>query len=189
VQEALLSSLSVSVNKLDKVIRDLNDLLQLKDQVNQQKEMITFSSVINDIKISIQNLIKESNVAIETDFSQAESFLTVKSYLYSMFYNFISNSIKFRRSDTTPAITIKSAKTAEGINLEISDNGLGIDMKKNGEKIFGLYNRLNTAIEGKGMGLFMTKTQIESLGGSIKINSEVNKGTTFNIFLPGKTTI
>jgi PAS domain S-box-containing protein len=187
VRAELLSSLSASASKLDKVIRDLNDILQTKDEGNQQKESVTFSSVISDIKICIQNSIKELNVSIETDFSEAEGLFTVKSYLYSMFYNFISNSIKFRMHNRQPVINIRSLKAAGGVQLVISDNGTGIDLANNEEKIFDLNSRLNTTAEGKGMGLFMTKTQIESLGGQIKMSSEVNKGTTFHVFLPQKS--
>ena len=65
-----------------------------------------------------------------------------------------------------------------------TDNGMGIDLKKNKENLFGLYKRFHLHVEGKGLGLFMTKSQIETLGGTIEVSSEINRGTTFKIYLP-----
>jgi signal transduction histidine kinase len=81
-------------------------------------------------------------------------------------------------------IAIKSKVIANKVELEITDNGLGIDLKRKGKEVFGLYKRFHYHVEGKGMGLFMVKTQVEALGGTIKIESEVNKGTTFTISFP-----
>ena len=69
------------------------------------------------------------------------------------------------------------------VELTFTDNGMGINLKKNGDQVFGLYKRFHDNIEGKGMGLFMVKTQVETLGGKISIRSEVNKGTEFLIEL------
>ncbi|MNV91123.1 Sensor protein ZraS [compost metagenome] len=60
-------------------------------------------------------------------------------------------------------------------------------MDKYGNQLFGLYKRFDTDVEGKGMGLFMVKTQIEDLGGSVQVQSEPEKGTTFHIVLPINT--
>ncbi len=68
--------------------------------------------------------------------------------------------------------------------ISVSDNGIGIDMEVNSDKIFGLYSRINMDYEGKGLGLYMTKTQIEALGGSITVESKLGTGTTFTIMLP-----
>ena len=78
-------------------------------------------------------------------------------------------------------IEIKSHLAKDKLVLIFTDNGMGIDLKKRGEQVFGLYKRFHTNIEGKGMGLFMVKTLVETLGGKISIKSEVNKGTEFKI--------
>jgi signal transduction histidine kinase len=101
--------------------------------------------------------------------------------LYSIFYNLIHNSIKYRQPGLPCVIQIRSRLLKEGVQLVFKDNGIGIDLKKRGEQVFGLYKRFHPAIEGKGMGLFMVKTQVEALGGKISISSEPNKGTEFTI--------
>jgi signal transduction histidine kinase len=80
-----------------------------------------------------------------------------------------------------PCIEIKSKKQNQTLTITFKDNGSGIDLTKKGDQVFGLYKRFHKNIEGKGMGLFMVKTQVETLGGKISITSEVNKGTEFRI--------
>ncbi|MEO7768392.1 MAG: PAS domain-containing sensor histidine kinase, partial [Ferruginibacter sp.] len=180
-KRALNQGLSDSVTKLDEVIKDLNHILQVKGGINEIKEMVLFSKLVEDIKISIKNLIDKNDVEIEYDFSQMDELLTLKSYLYSIFYNLISNSIKYRRQNVPCKIEIKSHYSKNTVALVFADNGMGIDLQKKGDQVFGLYKRFHTNVEGKGMGLFMVKTQVETLGGKISIESEVNKGTTFTI--------
>jgi signal transduction histidine kinase len=109
---------------------------------------------------------------------------TLKSYLYSIFYNLISNSIKYRQADQLPVITIISYLKEDKIEIHYADNGLGIDLKNRAEQVFGLYKRFHSHTEGKGMGLFMVKTQVEALGGKINIESEVNVGTNYVLEFP-----
>jgi signal transduction histidine kinase len=120
-------------------------------------------------------------VEIQTDFSAVTELFTLRSYLHSIFYNLILNSIKYRQTDIPPAIMIKSDITQGGVTISVKDNGLGIDLGKKGKQLFGLYKRFHQHVEGKGMGLFMVKTQVEMLGGKITATSAVNKGTEFRI--------
>jgi PAS domain S-box-containing protein len=174
--------ISSSAQKLDDVIIDLNHILQTKREINERKEQVRFSALVSDIKISIADLIEKSNVVITTCFENIDEIFTLKSYLYSVFYNLISNSIKYRQADVAPIITIKSSQFKNKITLVFADNGRGIDLQRHGEKIFGLYKRFHSLdTEGKGMGLYMVKTQVETLGGTIAVTSEVNKGTEFKI--------
>ncbi len=180
----LLKGLSVSVNKLDGIILDLNDILNIRNPGFEKKEKILFSSLVGDITSSISHIIQKEKVVINCDFSAVEYIFTLKSYIYSIFYNLILNSIKYRRPNLSPSIEIKSYKCNKNIQLKFSDNGKGFDLKKNRQDIFGLYKRFDTTVEGKGIGLFMVKTQIETLGGSITLESGVNAGTEFIIQFP-----
>lgn len=185
-QASMVSSLNQSVSALDDVIKDLSLILQIRREVNEQKTTIHFSSIMNEIQLAIDNLIKLEKVTFEIDFSAIDQINSIKSYIYSIFYNLISNSIKYRRPDVQPVIKIKSSIIDNQIQLVFTDNGLGIDLKKNKDTVFGLYKRFHSHTEGKGMGLFMVKTQIETLGGKIHIASEPNKGTQFKIELPAE---
>jgi signal transduction histidine kinase len=143
--------------------------------------LVKFSELLADINVSIEHLLRNEDVKIICDFAEADEMFAIKSYLYSIFFNLISNSIKYRHSDRLPIIEITSFKNNTGIQLVYKDNGLGIDLNNKGDQVFGLYKRFHNHTEGKGMGLFMVKAQVETLGGQIRIESEVNKGTTFKI--------
>jgi signal transduction histidine kinase len=187
--EEFLQLLSESANKLDETIRDLSRLLQLKKDINEVKEYVRFSNITNDVRIGIRNLIDDNTVVFDTDFSEVDEIFTFKIYIYSIFYNLITNSIKYKNHNRKKTvIKIKSYKTGDKIKLTFRDNGIGIDMEKNKDFVFGLYKRFHPQVSaGKGVGLCMTKTQVEALGGKIGIKSKVNKGTKFIIHLPNET--
>jgi PAS domain S-box-containing protein len=177
-----MDGLRTSAKKLDNIITDLNRILQMKHEVAENKEMVYFSQLVKDIKFTISGLAETELFQIKCDFEEVDEMLTLKSYMHSIFYNLISNSLKYKQPDLIPVIEIKSRKTDNKIELTFRDNGLGIDLKRNGEQLFGLYKRFHQqAAEGKGMGLFMVKTQVETLGGKINVASEVGKGTEFKL--------
>jgi len=176
-----MDGLNLSVTKLDNVILDLNYILQIRREINEKKEVTIFSDLVNDVKTSIDNLIKKENAIIKTDFTDIEGMFTLKSYLNSIFYNLILNSIKYRSPEKFPVIEISSHKVNNKVQLRFKDNGLGIDTSLHQNKLFGLYKKFHFHKEGKGMGLYIVKTQVEMLGGKITLKSEVNEGAEFLI--------
>jgi len=178
------SILTISVEQLDSVIKDLNQILQARREVTERKSFVDFTELVKNIKASIQTLIDEENVQILTNFTEVPGMLTLRTYLYSILYNLINNSLKFRRPDQEPAIQISSHLKGKDISLRFKDNGIGIDLSKHGNDIFGLYSRFHPGIPGKGMGLYMVKTQVQLLGGDIRINSAPGEGVEFIIELP-----
>ena len=186
VKENFMQELLNNVKRLDDVVTDLNDILQVKVDLDAKRETIILEDLVHSIKSSIGNLVEKSRAEIVTDFEISELH-TVQSYLYSIFYNLIANSIKYRQPAVTPVITIKSELKDGNIYLTFEDNGLGFDMPKKSQQVFGLYKRFHDHVEGKGMGLFLVKTQVELLGGKISVESEVNGGTRFTIVLKEET--
>jgi PAS domain S-box-containing protein len=176
-----MKGMSVAAKNMDLVIRDLNEILNVSSAVSENKAVVHFQDLVEDISLSIDNLIKKENVIIRSDFKSVDNMLSIKTYLYSIFYNLILNSIKFHKPDIRPLIEIKSVRTLNGLQLIFKDNGMGIDLEKHQNNLFGLYKRFHLQVEGKGMGMFMVKTQVETLGGKISVSSEVNKGTEFTI--------
>lgn len=176
-----MDGLELSVKKLDDTIIDLNYILQVRREVNEQKETVKFSSLVKDIKTSINNLIVKENINIITRFEEVNEFFTIKSYLNSIFYNLISNAIKYRHPQRLAVIEISSKLENDKLFLSFKDNGMGIDLEAHKEKIFGLYKKFHPQIEGKGIGLYLVKTQVEILGGTIDVHSVVDKGSEFII--------
>jgi PAS domain S-box-containing protein len=179
--EELLQGVLVNVKRLDDIVSDLNTILQVKREVSENREPVEMQQLVDNIRSSIYNIIERENVEIRTDFSALNKIITLRSYLHSIFYNLIINSIKYRQKDIDPVIKIKSEVINGEMIISFQDNGLGIDLKKKGKHLFGLYKRFHHHVEGKGMGLFMVKTQVEMLGGKIVADSTVDKGTEFRI--------
>jgi PAS domain S-box-containing protein len=179
----ILEGLSTSSRNLDMVIRDLNQILQIDNAIGEKREQIQFVTILQELMLSISHLVKAEKAQISADFSAAPDICTIRLYLYSIFYNIISNSLKYRNPGSPLRIKISSMKNEHGVQLYFSDNGLGIDLSTQGDKIFGLYNRFHLHKEGKGMGLFMVKAQVEALGGTIHVESELGQGTKFMINL------
>jgi PAS domain S-box-containing protein len=180
-QQEMIGWLSIATKKMDTVIKDLNYILQMKQDVREQNEEVRFENIVKDIKTGIIHLVENQQVEIHFDFTQKEFFRSTKSYIYSIFFNLISNSIKFKKSDEPARIVIRTEQLNDSFEIVFKDNGLGIDLQNKGDKIFGLYKRFHDHVDGKGMGLFMVKTQVETLGGKISISSEVNVGTEFRV--------
>ncbi|WP_299518447.1 ATP-binding protein, partial [uncultured Flavobacterium sp.] len=129
----------------------------------------------------LEHLLYKQKVQLKIDFKEVDQFFSLKVYMHSIFYNLISNSIKYSMADVQTVIEISSKIEKGKVILVFKDNGLGFDMTTKGNKVFGLYKRFHSHVEGKGVGLFMVKTQVEAIGGIITVASEVNKGTEFTI--------
>jgi len=180
-EQEVKAALATSIGILDQTVIDLNHILQAGNQVNEKNEPVFFQSLVEDIKESLDSVIKNENVTIAFNFAVP---CNIKSYLYSIFYNLIINSIKFNRPGVDPVISISTHCTGNELEIRFKDNGKGI-AEKDLKSIFGLYKRFDTSTEGKGMGLFMVKMQAENLGGKISVQSEYGSGTTFIITFPG----
>jgi len=178
--EDVLRALSTSTRVLDQIIMDLNLILQVRSNINEQSEVVSFPELVDNLKRSLGSLMEKENVRIKVDFTSCESMVTIRSYMYSIFYNLVLNSIKYKRVGTDPVISIFTRKKGDRLEITFKDNGRGIE-EKNFKNLFGLYKRFDTNVEGKGIGLFMVKMQVENLGGKISVQSEPGAGATFKL--------
>ncbi len=176
----LIKSVHQSALSLDNIIRDMNHILEIKDG-NHMKEVVRFSKLVEEIRFITSDLLLMNKFSIKYDFSLIDELFCVKPYLYSIFYNLISNSVKYSRKDVVSCITIKSEQLADKTILLFEDNGIGFNLDKNKDDVFGLYRRFHSNYPGKGMGLFMVKSQVEIIGGNVTVDSSENEGTTFRI--------
>jgi len=174
-----------AANKLDTLLKDLNAILSTRSKINELVETFSLTAMLHDLERLLSAEIAATNATLIFDVTpRADMLASIKSYIQSCLYNLLSNAIKYRRPDVAPKISVKIWKEYQTTYVEVADNGTGIDLGKHKNEIFGLYKRFNTHTEGKGLGLHMTKAQIESLGGNIVIDSAPGKGTTFLLHLP-----
>jgi PAS domain S-box-containing protein len=185
LNKTLLSNIKTEAVNLDEVVKDINTIISARDSKSAAKERINFENELKLITHVLENEIRESKAVITTDLCTPSEIFTIKSYFYSIMYNLISNAIKYRSHEAQLNIHVQTHQDDKFVCLLIKDNGTGIDLEKNGEKIFGLYKRFHKGnIPGKGIGLNLVKTQAEALGGRVEVESKINYGSTFKIFLP-----
>ena len=180
--QKLVEGFKQSTALLDETLNDLINILIIKENRNLLTQDISFSDVFNKVHTSISNTIIKAHATIEADFSEADSVNFSKVYLESILLNLLTNSIKYSHKGTPIFIQIKTTKNPDGsVKMVYSDNGIGMDMKRVKDKIFGLYQRFHNNADSKGIGLYLVHSQITALGGTIEVDSEVNVGTTFTI--------
>ena len=185
INQELIEYLVKEVSNLDTVVKDLNTIVSCHDNGNQQIEEISLSDEMEKIGQALGDEIVQSGACITSNFSQVEKLTSLRAYFYSIVFNLVSNAIKYRHPDRPLKIHVESALEGEYICVSVKDNGLGIDLEKYGSKIFGLYNRFHTGVvPGKGIGLNLVKTQAETLGGRVELESTAGEGATFRVYLP-----
>jgi len=155
----------------------------LSEKVLDQKSpvKVNVEDSLNRVVSSITSLINTSDAAIQTDFSEVNTIQFNSDYLDSVFLNLITNAIKYSRQGHTPEINIFTKEYPQYTKLVVSDNGLGFDMEKVGDKIFGLHQTFHKHADSKGVGLFLVNKHITSLGGKITVDSQPGNGTKFEI--------
>ncbi len=138
--------------------------------------------LVNDVTTHLYSTIYEKHAAIKLNLEVA-CVSYPKAYLENILYNFISNALKYSKPDVPPEIVISTTIINGRVQLSVKDNGIGIDMKKYGDRVFKLNEVFHQGYDSKGVGLYITKTQVESLGGSIEVKSRVNEGSEFIVTL------
>ncbi|MCB0488937.1 MAG: HAMP domain-containing histidine kinase, partial [Cyclobacteriaceae bacterium] len=180
----IVERLTNSIKTLDGTIRDLSNIIDIRNDITRIRQKLSLDEVLSIIKTLLKKEIDENKITIQADFNRLSHLYSVKPMLESILYNLVSNAIKYRSPDRDAVIKITSRTVGTDTQIEIEDNGLGIDMGSFGEKVFGLYKRFHTHTEGKGLGLFLVKLQVEALDGEIGIDSRLDCGTKFTLTFP-----
>lgn len=170
-----------STHLLNETINDLVKIIVIKDQLSLQKEDIVIKDVFEHVFDQLHFQIEQTQPVFKLNFEPTATIYTNKAFIESILLNLLSNAIKYKSDSRTLLITIDIKKIKNRTVIKFKDNGIGIDLKRNSEHIFGLYQRFHDYPDSKGLGLYLVKSQIESLGGNIAIKSEVNKGTKFTL--------
>ena len=172
-----------SAESLDDTLKDLNKIIDIRNHLYQIKEIVIFSEEFNKVKEVLQGKINSYDAKISVNFKD-DSLYCIRSYMNSIMYNLLSNALKYRDSSRTCEITVSTYAENGNIILEVEDNGVGLDLEKYGHRIFGMYKRFHDHVDGKGLGLFLTKEQVESLSGKITLESTPGVGTKFRVTCP-----
>ncbi|MBT8262212.1 MAG: PAS domain-containing sensor histidine kinase [Bacteroidia bacterium] len=159
----------------------LAELGSIQTKAQEPKEMVFFEKSLENVKNTIRRTLTDTRSEIFTDFSEIPSIPYIPSYLESILLNLITNAVKYRHPERSPVIEIYSYRENDCTFLMVKDNGLGIDLEKHGNRIFNIYQTFHNHKDAEGVGLFLVRNKIESLQGTISVQSEVGKGSTFTI--------
>ncbi|MBP7282223.1 MAG: PAS domain S-box protein [Leptospiraceae bacterium] len=177
----ILFGFKTSTNHLNETVEDLIKILIIKDKNSIAQEEIQFETIFQKVFTQTKNLIKENNPKIKYDFSLAPNVFFNPVYLESIFLNLFTNALKYSSPTRNLEIKIHSKRIGNEIQLEFEDNGIGINLKRHKDRVFGLYQRFHNHQNSKGLGLYLVKSQLETLGARIEIESRVDEGTKFFI--------
>ena len=177
----LITIVKLSGEYLKETLDNYVDALSEKHDELASIEEVDLNRSLNNVLKSINSLIETSKATIHVDFSKLDKIKFNKAFMDSVFLNLLTNSIKYARPDCFPVIFIHAEKVNGRHELTFSDNGLGFDMEKVKDKIFGLHQKFHNHKDSKGIGLYLVHNHITSLAGKISVESKVNEGTKFII--------
>ena len=161
----------------------LNEVVAINTATLENLEPLNLSRYVEKAIANIWAMALKVDCLILNDIREDLQVKAIPAYLDSIILNLMTNAIKYRSQNKKPLIHLASEYRNDFVVLKIKDNGLGIDLKQHGSKLFGLYKTFHGNKDARGVGLFITKNQIEAMGGKVEVESEVEKGTTFKVFL------
>jgi PAS domain S-box-containing protein len=177
----LINGFSKSTHLLNETINDLVKIIVIKDSTSIEREEVSILEVFENVFNQLNFLINSNSPILKIALDKCPTLFINKSYLESILLNLTTNSLKYRELRRPLKISISSYSDKEHSYLVFKDNGMGIDLNRHGEKIFGLYQRFHSHTDSKGLGLYLVKSQVEAMGGTISVESKVNEGTTFTL--------
>lgn len=178
----LIGEVKTIGENLNTTIEHLNEIVTIHTNKKQKRKNLLLKDVLTLVTGSIRNIINSGNAEITHDFKEFPEVRFIPAYLESIFLNLITNAIKYKHPNRDAKIHFKSGCEGEKNYLKISDNGAGIDMERYGDKLFGMYKTFHHNTDAVGIGLFITKNQVESQNGTITAESTKGEGTTFTIW-------
>lgn len=186
--KTIIDGFKDSTIQLNNTVNDLVKILIIRDSDSIEQKEISFGQMFAQVKGQLKSLIEEAKPEIEVHFNYAPTLIFNETYLESIFMNLLTNAIKYRSYERPLKINIESHKENDAIVMTFSDNGIGFDVERHKSKVFGLYQRFHDRPNSKGLGLYLIKSQMESLQGSIEVESTVDVGTKFTLrFAPRLT--
>lgn len=181
-RKLIINKIKDTCNSLNETMDHLTTMLKIRNDVNLKRDKNRLEDCFENTKKNLNAQILKNDAIIEGIF-EIKTVKYPKSYLDSIFLNLMSNSLKYSSPKRKPHIIFRSYKEEKHVILTCEDNGMGIDLKRHRRNMFGLKKTFHRNPDARGIGLFMTKNQIDTMGGEIEVSSEPDKGTTFKIRL------
>ena len=185
-KEDIINHLRMLSHSLTKTIGNLHEVVRVQNKKSNTVKRIFIAEEIDKILELLKLAIVKSNATIHNNINKKLFLYYNSSYFESIIQNLLSNAIKYKHPDRDPIISIDCSYDRHEFTFIITDNGRGIDLDKHGHEIFELYKTFHNNNDSEGVGLYLIKNQIESFGGRITVDSQVNVGTTFTIYVKNR---
>lgn len=174
--------LNIASNNLKETIIHLNEVVLMNTATTENLDRLNLKEYMEKTIKNVATLASHAAVQIDNKIDSSLHIQAIPAYLESILLNFVTNGIKYSTNDRASYIKAYTTIEDEFLVLHIEDNGIGIDLKKNRSKLFGMYKTFHNNKDARGIGLFITKNQVEAMNGKIEVESELNVGTTFKIY-------
>ncbi|RYF09955.1 MAG: HAMP domain-containing histidine kinase, partial [Flavobacteriales bacterium] len=180
-QDEMIKLLRKVVFNLNDTLYNLNNIVNIQTSMDLVKEPLNLLEYVNNALQTQESQILNKNAEIIVNVAEDVFVYFNKAYLDSVLLNLISNALRYSHAMRKPVIEMSCEPLRGGYILHVKDNGVGIDLAKNGEKLFGLNQTFHGNSDARGFGLFITKNQVEAMGDLIEVESKLGEGTTFTI--------
>jgi len=180
----LLGMMQGSVERFKKTIAQLTDISRLQQAHLQPAEVVDLAALVEDIRLDLAPELAQ-DATLKLDVTDCPTVAFSAKNLRSIIYNLLSNGLKYRAPDRVPVVRLRCRRQNHEVALEVEDNGLGLDEIQQ-RQLFRMFQRLHSHVEGSGVGLYMVKKIVENAGGSIRVQSQPEVGSTFVVTLPGQ---
>ena len=183
-ENVFYSNFEKAVDNLIDVVQNLGEVALIHTEEDKNLRSLDLKKAVDKAISTVFGLAQTAGVEIENTLSDGILVLADPGYTDSVILNLLTNAIKYR-SDERPSRVVLSAETSgiTFVRLNVKDNGIGIDLERQGRKIFGMYKTFHDHPDARGVGLFLTKNQVEAMGGRIEVSSKLNEGSVFSVFL------
>lgn len=162
-------------------VNQLNEITKAQNLAKINPEQINLYECIEKTKMTLLVQIQSCKATIKNNINAEIDILANPVYIESIILNLLTNAIKYRQETISPIIELSLVKESGKSILKIKDNGKGINLEKHGANLFGIYKTFHGNSDAEGIGLYITKYQVEAMGGQIEVESKENVGTTFTI--------
>ena len=179
---SLLKMVDEAVGRFKTTLQDLTEIAKVQHEDASEKYKVNFSEILDDVKLNINDLIQSYGATITKDFTEVPEIVYSRKNLRSIIYNLLSNAIKYSSPERKPEVKLRSYTSGAYTVLSVKDNGLGM-RPEDSKKVFGMFTRMHTHVEGTGVGMAIVKRIVENSDGKIELESEVGEGTEFKIYL------
>lgn len=172
-----------AIENLEETVSHLTEVAKIKQVDSQQLETLNLHDYVEKAIYTVTAYAKNTKTTIVNNVDHELKIKGIPAYLDSIILNFLTNAIKYRSEEREPKIKLTSFIENDSVIFKISDNGIGIDMEKYGKKLFQLYKTFHNNKDAIGLGLFITRNHIESLGGKVEVLVKLVKEPSFQFFL------